>query len=324
MLNGSPGVGKSTIAAAYVADLAAVDGKVPGRRRPARSGRRRRASPVRGSADTAPSEVIVNVSASRSGASVDAIREAAERLAALAGVAPDPDVPIPHSGGWTLRDVLAHLVTVTSRYTPTGQRASRWADQATDVAALNDEEIHQQGDLAVPELLQCLRAAVADLAGGPAVDDAEALPYTGGVLVRPADLLGLVLGEFVVHGHDIAKALNAPWPIQRSHAAEVLASLAPIMPAWVDPDGARGLTAAFEVRIRGDRRYRWQFTDGRLVVSPATDAPVDVTLSADPVALLLTAYRRVPLWRPIIAGQMRAWGRRPLLAFRINSYFRAP
>jgi len=60
------------------------------------------------------------------------------------------------------------------------------------------------------------------------------------------------------------------------------------------------------------------------VVSPAQGQPVDVTISADPAALLLTSYRRVPLWRPLLAGKLIAWGRRPMLAFHINSYFRAP
>jgi uncharacterized protein (TIGR03083 family) len=261
--------------------------------------------------------------ASRSAATVAAIGSLAERLVALVRAAPDPGVVVPHSGDWTIRDVIAHLVDVVSRYSE-GGHGDRWAARAADVAALNQAEIDGHASESLPDLLTRLQALVAGLPRGPAVDAAAPVTYTGGVQVLPTELYGLVLGEFAVHGHDLAEALGTRWPIEKAAAAEILTSLAPIMPAWVDPVGARGLTAAFEVRLRGFGSQHWQFTDGALVVSPAQGQPVDVTISADPAALLLTSYRRVPLWRPLLAGKLIAWGRRPMLAFHINSYFRAP
>jgi hypothetical protein len=74
------------------------------------------------------------------------------------------------------------------------------------------------------------------------VDDAGPLPYTGGVQVHPADLLGIMLG--------------------------------------------------------GAGRHLWQFTDGHLEVDPAAPRPVDVTISADPVALLLLSTARCPCGAP--------------------------
>lgn len=261
---------------------------------------------------------------SRSATTVEAIGRQSERLAALLQGAPDPGPVVPHNGDWTIRDVVAHLVTVTTRYTPSGQEAERWADQPDQIASLNDAELGAVAHEPIPVLLQRLGDAVATLAGGPEVDAAGPFPYTGGTMVRPADLLGILLGEFAVHGRDIAEALGRSWEVSTADAAEVLTSLRPIMPAWVDPDGARGLTATFEIRLRGHDTNRWRFTDGSLEIQPGGGGPVDVTISADPAALLLVSYRRMPLWRPILAGKMRAWGRRPMLAFRTNSYFRAP
>ena len=79
-----------------------------------------------------------------------------------------------------------------------------------------------------------------------------------------------------------------------------------------------------ELRLRGAGRHLWQLSDGHLEVDPPAPRPVDVTISADPVAFLLLSYRRMPLWRAILTGRSRAWGRRPMLAFRSNSFFRAP
>lgn len=256
---------------------------------------------------------------------VEAIGRAQRRLAHVLGDAPDPGPVVPHNGEWTVRDLLAHLVTVTSRYTPAGNHSERWADRPDQIAALNDAEIDALGGQAYPVLLHRLDAAVAALAHGPELDAADPMPYTGGTLVHPADLLGILLGEFLVHGRDLAQVLGRPWEIGTEDAVRVLTALAPIMPAWVDPDGARGLTAVFEVRLRGHQSYWWNFTDGALTVERSRPAErVDVTFSADPVALLLTSYRRVPLWKPILGGKLRAWGRRGHLAFAVNSYFRAP
>jgi len=261
---------------------------------------------------------------SRSEFSVGAIGEVSEQLIGLVERAPDPGVVVPHTDRWTIAQVMAHLVTVAVRYSPAGGDPDRWAADAKDVAALNDHEIAQLPDRELPRILASLRSAVADLPSGPAVDGGDPFAYTGGVQLRPADLLGIMLGEFVVHGYDIACLVGRPWPIDPAAAVEILESLNPILPAWVDPDGARGVSAVLEMRVRGAERHRWQFTDGRLEVDPAVSRPVDVTISADPVAFLLLSYRRMPLWRAILTGKSRAWGREPMLAFRSNRLFRAP
>ncbi|MFZ0161391.1 MAG: maleylpyruvate isomerase family mycothiol-dependent enzyme [Kineosporiaceae bacterium] len=261
---------------------------------------------------------------SRSEFSAGMIGTLNDHLIGLVERAPDPAAVVPHTDRWTIAQVMAHLVTAAVRYSPTGGDPDRWAADAKDVAALNDVEIAQLSDQDLPKILTSLRAAVAQLPSGPSVDDAGPLPYTGGVQVHPADLLGIMLGEFVVHGHDIARALGRPWSIDSRAAVEILDSLAPILPAWVDPQAARGVSAVMEVRLRGAGRHLWQFTDGHLEVDPAEPRPVDVTISADPVAFLLLSYRRMPLWRAILTGRSRAWGRRPMLAFRSNSFFRAP
>jgi uncharacterized protein (TIGR03083 family) len=271
-----------------------------------------------------PQEAVMTQSTPRSSFSVEAIRDLHGRLAALVRDAPDPSVAVPHTDRWSLTEVMAHLATVAVRYSPAMEPPEAWARDAQDVAALNDSEIAGMSERPLPEIMAELHSAVTALPAGPQIDAGPSVSYTGGTEVRPPDLLGILLGEFLIHGRDIAQVLQAPWPIDPMQATEVIASIAPIMPAWVDPVGARGLTATFEVRIRGDQRYRWQFQDGILTVGPPIPGSVDVTISAAPVALLLTSYRRLPLWRPILTGQLRAWGRRPMLAFKVNSYFRAP
>ena len=259
-----------------------------------------------------------------SSTTVAQIRQLGDRVSELVKTAADSSTPVPQTPGWSLAQVLAHLVTVAVRYSPDVGDQDRWPALVTDVAALNDAEIANLPVQDLPSVVAGLRAAVHALPSGEAVDAAGPVPYTGGLEVTPADLYGLMLGEFVVHGHDIATVLHKPWPIEPKEACDIIRAVTTILPAWVDPERAAGVTCTIAMRIRGDRKYLWQFTDGRLVVDPPEPRRVDVTISARPVAMLLLFYDRVPLWRGIVTGQLRAWGRRPRLAFSCNEFFRSP
>ena len=148
--------------------------------------------------------------------------------------------------------------------------------------------------------------------------------FHGGELVPADAALGILLGELVVHGWDIAQALGRPGPLDPGHGALSREGLAPILPGWVDPERARGLTATFQVRLRGQATHVFRFQDGRLRVDPDREPPIDVRISGDPAALLLVLYRRQSPWRHIARGRLVAWGRRPWLALSFAGRFHEP
>jgi hypothetical protein len=53
----------------------------------------------------------------------------------------------------------------------------------------------------------------------------------------------------------------------------------------------------------------------------ASQAPVDVRLSVEPVTYLLVTFGRLPVWRAVIRGQMVTWGRRPWRAGELGTIF---
>jgi Mycothiol maleylpyruvate isomerase N-terminal domain len=53
-----------------------------------------------------------------------AIRQVGERLAVLVTGAPDPDLPVPTSPDWTVREATAHLVTVAPGTPPVPSAAA--------------------------------------------------------------------------------------------------------------------------------------------------------------------------------------------------------
>ena len=57
-------------------------------------------------------------------------------------------------------------------------------------------------------------------------------------------------GEAYIHGWDVARALGRPWRLLPQDKHTIFLGLLPVLP-YVDPQRAAGLTATFDVRLRG-------------------------------------------------------------------------
>ncbi|MGW6914282.1 maleylpyruvate isomerase family mycothiol-dependent enzyme [Kitasatospora sp. NPDC054939] len=268
-----------------------------------------------------------------------ALGAATPRLERLLRDAADPAAP---SGvaPWTVGDVGAHLAAVYVAYCSAvaADGAVAWdgilpSDDlpfAERIAAVNAKAVGLFGaeggarpvDLVAEQGERFLRTTE-----GLAPDTPVAAPWYGpGFAVPLSVLTGLLLNETLLHGLDIARGAKLPWTIDPHDARLVLGQAMPtMMPLVLDTAKARGVRIAFDLAIEGGPRLAVVVDGGEMTV--ARDAPprsYDCRITADPTAFLLVAFRRMPTWKAVTRGRLRAGGRKPWLASRLSSLITPP
>jgi uncharacterized protein (TIGR03083 family) len=244
----------------------------------------------------------------------------------LVGSASDVSATVPATPRWTVQQTLGHLVTVTPRFAAGPEGLGTWADEPPDLAGINERELSAIGELSVADLKVRLRDAVEDVIRRVGRFGAEppTYRYHGGEVVVADRALGILLGEFLIHGADVAAALRRPFPIPEDEAALAIDGAVPIASGWVDPVAARGHTATYEIRIRGGGTYTLTFVDGALEARDGPAGSADCRISANPAAFLPVLYRRRSPWRFVPTGGLVAWGRRPWLGPSLAGRFHRP
>jgi uncharacterized protein (TIGR03083 family) len=253
------------------------------------------------------------------------LRGAVQRYSELARSAADDALQLPGSE-WTVREAVAHVTSVAPRYAKFPYGTQRLAGTPAELPALNGEEIKALGERPVAELLTVLADAV-DAVIGQVQGFADQPPqyrFHGGGLVTADVALGILLGELVVHGWDIARALHRPWPVTRRQVSLIWSGVEPILPGWVDPASAAGHHGAYQVHLGDGRRHVLCFTSGTLSTQLPAGRRIQCHIGGSPEAILLILYRRLSPWRAALTGRVAAWGPRPWLAFSLADRFYLP
>jgi uncharacterized protein (TIGR03083 family) len=252
-----------------------------------------------------------------------ALEAVGRRLVRLLAAVPDPQAPT-RGLAWTLGDTSLHLADAPARYADLA-RGRAQPEPTIDLGPANAQRIAAQ-----PERTPSLLARRLDENAGRFLAETAELPAThpvpffGGVTIELAALSAILLSEFVVHGHDLARSISHPWPIDPTHARLIIAAVTALLPRYVDRARAAGLTAAYQVRLRGGPSFQVRFERGSATVEPPQPGAADCRVTADPVAFLLVVYGRRSPWPGILRGQLRTWGRRPWLGLRFQHLFVRP
>jgi hypothetical protein len=225
---------------------------------------------------------------------LDAVRSVVSLLRSLEPA--DASMMVPGSE-WDVADTAAHLVSLCGR----AQGERRRAAAPADLRGLNRRCIGEVGERDLGRLADRLASDATTVLTDvlPALPITTVFEFHCGVPTTVVPVLGVFLGELLVHGWDIAQATDRDWTIDDDDAWTVLTAVATVAAGWVrrDCDLPAGLTERYAlVRAGTDCVVSFSFGGGQLTAStcpsPGDAVVIDVD---DPVALLLAfPYGRIP------------------------------
>lgn len=249
------------------------------------------------------------------------IEVAYERFVALArGVGADLRV-----GEWTSGEVVGHLVTVVNRYNDFD--TARLAEAPRGVDEVNRRELSALGAVPMPTLLADLAAEMARFRPrwGAASDlplDTP-LPFHGGSTIDAQSALTNLMGEYLIHGLDIARAAGRGWPIDPRDGALLLAFGTQLLPAYVRPGNTR--SALIEFDLDGVAPLVFDVAGPTLAVrAPRPDDEPHVVVTGDPTGVALLFYARASADELDAIGLRVVGGRRPELVSLMSEVFEEP
>ncbi|MFD9096658.1 maleylpyruvate isomerase family mycothiol-dependent enzyme [Streptomyces collinus] len=258
-----------------------------------------------------------------------AIRGTAGDIAALLRGARDTAVPVPGSE-WTVGEAAAHLALANELMADLAGGKERPYGDGTpqSLAGANERSLADFTERRAEPLATMITEqaeAFLDAMARPAADGVE-----GGTPTSPLGPMGRdVLASYLLthmlgHGYDLARALGRPHMIDRARVDLCMPFMRAVMPRVADASATAGLTARYTIRLRGGETFGVSLADGTVRVTAGPPDGSDCTILIEPTAFLLVALGRREPWGAIARGQIVAWGRRPWLAPRFPTLFKAP
>ena len=217
------------------------------------------------------------------------------RLVGLLEAVPDPQAPT-RGLAWTLGETSLHVAGGPARYADFA-RGRALPEPAIDLG----QSPGSAWTTTRSEHPACWPggwrpAPAAYLAETAELAATHPVPFFGGLTIELAAQSAILLGEFVVHGDDVARSIGRPWPIEAAHARLIIAGVTAVLPRYVDRERSAGLSATYQVHLRGGPSFQVRFDRGTATVGPPDPGAADCRLTVDPVTFLLVAYWRRSRW----------------------------
>lgn len=256
----------------------------------------------------------------------DRIGRARDRFDRLIRTA-DPQARVPGLD-WTVHQVVAHMLSMAHRYQAVAEgRDFRRATYARELDKINRAELEALM-APIPEIadqindLAPVMDALFDAGSNDRVYEAHCGAFLDGIAAQTN-----WLGELILHGRDVARAIRAPWEIEERDMLLIARGLM----QYGEGSGylRAGLPAGTDVcvalKVPGARPYVIHIHDGAVEMRerrPA-DRP-DAVLRMPASTLCDMIYQRIGPVTAARRGLMIVGGRRPWKALKLQSYLERP
>ena len=259
---------------------------------------------------------------------LEQLRNAGRRFSALVRAIENPDQRT-RGLEWTVAEVAAHTMQAfhydLDNIRGSGEPYPIVNGDFIESGTLHNKQLLEQEPERDPwkiaERFDAVLEEFVTEAGGR--DPAQPVRISQGATTTVATVVGILLGELILHGLDIAQTAGKSLTIEPEAARQAVYSTAATLSLAVNMETTRDLDVRLELRIRGGKRFVVHIDHGSARTEPV-GGKVDVVISGDPVAYLLVGYGRQGPGPQVLKGKMLSWGRRPLLATKLPVFFRQP
>jgi uncharacterized protein (TIGR03083 family) len=249
----------------------------------------------------------------------------AERYAQLVQDVGDTSIAIPGSE-WAVRDAAVHLAGANHRCAALagGEPSTVPTADKQFLAARARKLIAENPETDGKKLADQIREGLGPLMAVTATVPADQpIAYHAGLRPTLAELVSIYLGEYILHGYDIAGAVGTPWPIDPGYAALAVGGFRACYPAIFNSTAAAGLEATYLLDTAGTDPFFVRITDATYEAA-ATPRAVDCIISDDPMTALLVMSGRLSQWAAIALGRLTFSGDRPEIGPRFTDLFVFP
>lgn len=222
-------------------------------------------------------------------------------------------------GVWSIAETAVHL-SQSSPYFLAAARGEAELEDVNDNAATTVRTVAEEPERDLHVLAGRVVQGEHDLvafaraAGG----DPPVTPFAG-LTVPLSSMLGIELGELLVHGFDVTRAAGLAWPVEPAAAALALGGEMQALPLLLDTRRAAGLRMRLKLHIRHGSPLVVVIENDALRVEPPSSQPMDFHVLVDPVAFLLLSFHRISPIRAALTGKIIVWGRKPWLLPKFQS-----
>ena len=252
------------------------------------------------------------------------IATARERFDLLLRTA-DPRARIP-GGDWTVAQLGAHMVNVTHRYRQIIRGEDfRRAMSVTEMDVVNQAEMEALV-APVPELADQMQVVADEMDDwfDAHPDDPDLVAFHGGAMISGLTAQTNWLGELVMHGSDVARAIKAPYVIDERDMLLVARGMMEYAHGFLRPDISPRTDVCVAFDIPDARPWVIHIHDGIAECRARTPADRPDALMRTPAsALTEVLYKRIGQLTAVRRGMLVVGGRRPWVALKLPSYFDA-
>lgn len=236
----------------------------------------------------------------------------------------DASMPIKDSE-WTIGDAVAHLVISQRLFKKiiNGTKSPYGDGDLSEFAKVNERllgEFKDRNPLSLAKLVVQETDALLKEAQKHSVNFIVNTHF-GDLTID--DCIRYSLCHLLIHGCDIALALNKDLPLERDHVVYIVPFLKKMM-ARVRGDKSAKTKISYGINIRGVDVFAIIYEGGNIKISNDIPGNVDCYISVHPIDFFLVSFGKSTILRSLLKGRIMVWGKKPWLALKLKTIFPNP